>query len=128
MLKKMLCLLSIASLLAFSNAQTFAIDADTVERVKAAAAQGNAEAQYLLGVMYDKGRCVEQNCAKARKWWEKAAAQGNSKSQIMLGAIYSQGQGVRQNKQTAKEWYSKACNNGYQRGCDAYRELNEAGF
>lgn len=38
------------------------------------AAQGNASAQYNLGVLYDSGRGVPQDYAKARLWYEKAAA------------------------------------------------------
>jgi len=41
-----------------------------------AAAQGNAAAQFNLGVLYKKGQGVPQNNATARKWFEKAAAQG----------------------------------------------------
>ncbi len=93
-----------------------------------AAAQGVAEAQYNLGVLYVFGRGVRQDYAKARVWWEKAAAQRNADAQYNLGSLYNNGHGVRQNKATAKEWYGKACDNGNQKGCDAYRKLNEAGY
>lgn len=56
------------------------------------------------------------------------AAAGDAKAQFFLGVMYANGRGVRQNKITAKEWYGKACDNGNQKGCDAYRELNEAGY
>ena len=36
--------------------------------------------------------------------------------------------GVRQNYVVAKEWFGKACDNGYQNGCDAYKELNQQGY
>ncbi len=98
------------------------------EWLEKAAAQGDAEAQYNLGIMYDNGQGVRQNYAKAREWYEKAAAQGNVEAQYNLGCLYNNGQGVRQNKATAKEWFGKACDNGDQNGCDAYRKLNEAGY
>ena len=37
------------------------------------AKQGNAKAQYHLGVMYSKGEGVPQDNAKALQWWRKAA-------------------------------------------------------
>ena len=41
------------------------------------AAQGNAVAEYNLGVMYNDGQGVPQNNAKALKWYRVAAAQGH---------------------------------------------------
>jgi TPR repeat protein len=48
-----------------------AVDLQTLQKQ---AAQGNASAQYNLGVLYDSGRGVPQDYAKARLWYEKAAA------------------------------------------------------
>ena len=166
MLKKMLYMLSVTLLFAFSNAQAAEYDAAVVKGWKAraergdasaqcllamcydlsncegiphdyvkarkwyekAAAQGDADAQFNLGVMYRQGKGVRQDYVKARKWYEKAAAQGDADAQNNLGALYHNGQGVRQNKRTAKEWFGKACDNGAQMGCDNYRKLNEMGF
>ena len=43
------------------------------------AAQGDAEAQYNLGLMYDKGEGVPEDDAEAVRWYQKAAAQGNAR-------------------------------------------------
>ena len=43
-----------------------------------AAAQGNVQAQTVLGLLYYQGKGVKQDYTKARAWWEKAAAQGNN--------------------------------------------------
>ena len=112
MLKKILCVLTVALLLAFPDAQVLAIDADTVVTVKAAAEQGTAEAQYLLGVMYEKGRGVQQDYAKARKWWGKAAAQGYAEAQCDLGSMYAEGRGVLPDYTMAREWFEKAAAQG----------------
>ena len=40
------------------------------------AEQGNASAQYNLGVMYANGRGVPQDYAEAMKWYRLAAEQG----------------------------------------------------
>ena len=41
-----------------------------------AAEQGNATAQYNIGVCYDNGYGVTKDYAEAVKWYRKAAAQG----------------------------------------------------
>ncbi|MFW9297617.1 tetratricopeptide repeat protein, partial [Glaesserella parasuis] len=43
---------------------------------KELAEQGDAVAQFNLGVMYDKGRGVNQDYHQAAKWYQKAAEQG----------------------------------------------------
>ncbi|TGV06746.1 sel1 repeat family protein [Alcaligenaceae bacterium 429] len=88
-----------------------------------AAEQGLAQAQFSLGVMYDQGRGVPQNDAKAFEWYEKAAQQGDVDAQLSLGVMYMIGQGVAQNKATAKELFKQACDNGDKTGCNNYRLL-----
>lgn len=78
--------------------------------------------------MYANGHSVKQDFSKAKEWYEKASLQNNPMAQFGLGSIYYNGQGVRQDKSIAKEWFGKSCDNGNQKGCDAYRELNEAGY
>lgn len=93
-----------------------------------AAAQGYVEAQNNLGVLYNHGRGVRQNYTEAHRWYEKAAMQGCVEAQYNLGVLYIQGQGVRQDKRMAKEWFGRSCDRGFQRGCDAYRKMNEFGY
>ena len=42
-----------------------------------AAEQGDANAQYVLGVLYEDGLGVEQSNTEAAKWYRKAAEQGD---------------------------------------------------
>ena len=49
-----------------------------------AARQGDAEAQYNLGVCYRKGYGVEKDLTEAVKWLRKAADQGFAEAQDML--------------------------------------------
>ena len=93
-----------------------------------AAKQGYADAQSNLGVMYEEGQGARQDYAQAVQWYRKAAEQGLAEAQYNLGVMYAKGEGVRQNYKIAKGWFGKACDNGLQRGCDAYRELNRAGY
>jgi TPR repeat protein len=48
------------------------------------AAQGNAAAQYNLGVMYANGLGVPQSLSQAREWLNKAAAQNYRQAQTAL--------------------------------------------
>jgi len=65
-------------------------------------------AQFSLGVMYDKGQGVKQDYAEAVKWYRKAAELGSSASQFNLGVMYSNGQGVLKSGAAAADWYYKA--------------------
>ncbi len=44
----------------------------TLEELLSQAEQGNATAQYRLGVMYDSGFGVAQDYAEAMKWYRRA--------------------------------------------------------
>ena len=74
--------------------------------------QGNAEAQYALGFMYDSGQGVPKNYARAAKWWRLAADQGHTFAQYNLGTLYDNGNGVPQNKAEALKWYHLAAERG----------------
>ena len=55
------------------------------------AEQGNAQAQYNLGLMYRNGRGVPENDKTAVKWFTLAAEQGNASAQYNLGVMYARG-------------------------------------
>ena len=63
---------------------------------KPLAEQGDAGAQYNLGVMYYHGRGVPQDYKTAMKWYRLAAEQGDADAQFNLGVIYGKGEGVPQ--------------------------------
>lgn len=62
--------------------------------------------------------------ALIQKYYQ-AANSGNSRAQVMLGLAYLDGVGVPKNSQIAKEWFKQACENGYQKGCNFYRYIDE---
>jgi hypothetical protein len=73
-------------------------DLQLLQTLHTQAGQGNAEAQYFLGMMYAHGGWgVPQDYTMARGWYEKAAVQGYAMAQYNLGALYFYGQGVPQN-------------------------------
>ncbi len=77
------------------------------------AEQGDAKAQYNLGIMYDNGQGVPQDYAQALQWFRKAAEQGYDFSQFNLGRMYRTGRGATQDYAEAAKWYSKAAEQGY---------------
>ena len=76
------------------------------------AEQGNALAQYHVGMLYHKGRGVPQDDRQARKWYAKAAAQGQPKAQFSLGTLYFNGEGGSTDYQQALRWIRLAANQG----------------
>ena len=45
----------------------------------------------------------------------------------LLGVLYDEGKGTKQSRASAKKYFSKACSMRSQKGCDAYKKLNEEG-
>ncbi len=82
--------------------------ASAIRELRPLAEQGHAEAQYLLGVMYDEGLGVPQDYAEAVKSYRKAAEQGYAKAQLFLGNMYFFGQGVSKDYVQAYMWYDLA--------------------
>ena len=73
-----------------------------------AAEEGDAEAQTLVGEIYERGIGAEPNYAAAAEWYRRAAEQGNSRAQFNLGSLYEQGLGVPADKLEALNWYRHA--------------------
>ena len=76
------------------------------------AKQGNAEAQYLLGLMYDEGKGVLQDYKEAFKWNRLSAEQGVVSAQYDVGVMYANGQGVPQDYVSAHMWFNLCASNG----------------
>lgn len=95
-----------------SQVQSSPAENDDFMKLKRSAEQGNAEAQYRLGLMYDMGEDIDQDYGKAFEWYEKSANQGLASSQSKLGSMYRYGKGVEVNHAKASEWYWKAYEQG----------------
>ena len=96
----------------FSSGTLLAEDRDLKEIIKSAE-QGNAIAQFFLGVMYCDGQGVPQDYKKAVKWYRLAAEKGYSSAQTSLGTLYDQGRGVPQDYKEAVKWYRRAAKQGH---------------
>ncbi|CAH1906320.1 conserved hypothetical protein [Candidatus Nitrotoga sp. HW29] len=73
-----------------------------------AAEQGDPEAQFCLGDMYNNGYGVTKDERKAVALFRKSAEQRFAPSQINLGIMYSQGNGVEQDLIEAFMWLNIA--------------------
>ena len=104
-------LLILTALLSFQS-----VNALDFDETKVLADQGDVNAQFNLGSMYEKGEGVPENDAEAVKWYRKAADQGNADAQLILGYMYEQGKGVPENDAEAVKWYRKAAEQGSERG------------
>ena len=76
------------------------------------AEQGDAYAQFNLGIMYAKGQGVPQDDKEAVRWVRAAAEQGNADAQFNLGIMYAEGQGVPQDDKEAVRWVRAAAEQG----------------
>ena len=74
--------------------------------------QGDAIAEYRLGVLYDKGQGVPQDHVEAARWYRKAADHGYADGQSILGTLYLAGLGVPQDYVQAYMWLTLAAVQG----------------
>ena len=77
------------------------------------AKQGDANAQFQLGLQYLSGKVVAKDPVEAEIWLTKSAGQGNANAQYTLARMYHEGQGVPQNYKAAVKWYTKAAEYGH---------------
>lgn len=75
--------------------------------------EGNDEAQFLIGKIYDLGLGTEADFSKAIQWYEKSSEQGNAKALNNLGNLYARGNGVERDYLKAKSLYEKSAMQGF---------------
>lgn len=80
-----------------------------------AAASGNAEGQYYLGLLQRSGRGIARDPAGSFKSFLASARQGYVESQYELARAYSRGEGVPQSNAEAQKWLTEAAGNGHVR-------------
>ncbi|MEM0915102.1 MAG: tetratricopeptide repeat protein [Planctomycetota bacterium] len=62
---------------------------------------GDPEAQYMVGLMYHRGRGTEVDGLRAAQWYAQAANQNHPAALTNLGILHRDGVGVEQDMQTA---------------------------
>jgi Sel1 repeat len=69
---------------------------------------GDDAAAFTLGMAYEVGRYVRQNCVEAARWVTTAAEAGNAAAQYNLGLRYRDGDGVSADLNESEKWLRKA--------------------
>ena len=108
----MLRLATIICFALFVVGTAFAQTSD-IASLREKAEQGDADAQYNLGVMYLHGRGVPQDYVEAAKWYRKAAERGHVIAQTWIGMRYYNGDWVPQDYKEAAKWFRKAADQGH---------------
>lgn len=136
-------LLLLCCTLVFSSTLVLARDGDDwvlVERFndqEKKAKNGDANAMYEVGRMYERGRGTEQDLPKAVAWYEKAINSGQNDARAHLGVLYYEGTGVNRDVKKATELIVPAAKGGnptahfylarmYEQGEGVSRDLNQA--
>jgi TPR repeat protein len=74
---------------------------------------GNADAQTMLGIIYEEGQGVSQDYAAAATWYRRAADQGDPDAQFYLACMHDLGKGLPIDPAAAASWLSKAADQGH---------------
>ena len=110
----------------------------SVDKVKAAALDGDVEAQVAIGNAYVFAQWgLTRNFDEGLKWYQKAAEQNDARGQAMLGQMYEAAWGVEKNYAEAIRWFQKSAAQGdafgqfkvglmYEGGCTVERDYNYA--
>ena len=104
--------LGLIAVLLLVAAPLFAQTNQTIQELKASAEQGNAKAQWRLGLDYYTGIDVAQDDVEASKWIRKSAEQNYDAAQCLLGVFYQIGIGVLEDQVEAVNWFRKAGDQG----------------
>lgn len=91
------------------------------------AEQGDANAQYNLGLLYARGQGVTQDYKQALDWYQKAAEQEVPAAEYNLGVMYANGQGVTADPQEANKWFLKAAQKGVGQAVEGLATIYSAG-
>lgn len=80
---------------------------------RAAADQGDTDAENALGFLYSAGAGVPQDFDQALMWYRRAAEKGDPAGLDGLAGMYANGNGVQQDYIEARRLYAEAANKGY---------------
>lgn len=82
--------------------------------ILALAENGDSQAQYIVGIMYEDGVELPQNYNKAVIWYRKSAELGNADAQCTLGFKLLEGIATSHDQQEeAQKWLLAAAQQGH---------------
>lgn len=79
---------------------------------KSRATEGDIEAAFELGQIYDRGIGVKKDFNAAAQWYEHAAESGHPEAQFQLGSLYLEGAGVPLDEEIGALWMEAAATRG----------------
>lgn len=83
-----------------------------IEHWQPLADQGDAAAQFWIGMLHETGSGFPRNFAEGARWWRKAALQGYPDALHNYGLMYFKGEGVTPDYAEAYFWLSLAVSAG----------------
>lgn len=81
--------------------------------IEKSALQGNAHAEWTLGLMFIRGDGCQVDYTSAKNWLEKSSNQGHIQAIYDLAAMYNNGEGVQKDTDMAKQLFIKCADAGY---------------
>lgn len=100
---------------------------ERIAKWSAQANQGDATAQYNLGVAYSLDDGLEKDMDKAIEWFKKSAQNANADAAFNLGVIYMGSKDVAADYHQAKLYFEKAANQNDARAMAALGQFYELG-
>ena len=85
---------------------------DNIDTLRQTALNGDPQAQFELGQMYEFGRGVPQDYQEALKHYTIAAERGLAQAEYSIGLLFEHGRGMEANPTTAADWYERAAEKG----------------
>ena len=82
------------------------------DAIRGQAEQGNAEAQYKLGLLYEDDGTAIKDITQAAQWIRKSAEQGFPRAEASLATLYLNGTGVQTDLSQYVIWLRKAAADG----------------
>ncbi|MGH9530350.1 MAG: hypothetical protein ACRD2S_10585 [Terriglobales bacterium] len=74
---------------------------------------GDSSAAFLIGMAYETGRGLPQNCEKAAHWVKEAADDGEAAAEYNLSLRYRDGDGLLANSEESEKWLQRAAAQKY---------------
>ena len=93
-------------------AEELSLSKDEINFLLEKAENGDAKAQFWIGLFCVKGENFKQDYEQALYWFGEAAEQGNVDAQISLGHMYREGLGTKKDDEKSFYWFKKAAEQG----------------
>ena len=94
-----------------------------IKGLRRRAKYGDDSAAFTLGMAYEVGHSVPQNCVEAAHWVATAAEAGDAAAQYNLGLRYRDGDGVPANRTESEKWLRRAAAHRNQQAKHALKML-----